>query len=132
MSTINQQIRMARPSDNIDELKKFYIDGLGFQIISEFDIDGYRGMILGHPHHDYHLEFIQEHGVRYGKAPSHEHLLVFYFSDKEAWQSTVTRMATIGASPVESYNPYWVKSGITYEDADGYRVVLQNARWKSE
>jgi catechol 2,3-dioxygenase-like lactoylglutathione lyase family enzyme len=130
MSTINQQIRIARPSNNIDALKEFYLEGLGFKTISEFDIDGYKGIILGHQHHGYHLEFIQEQGVDYGVAPSHEHLLVFYFSDEEAWQSTITRMATIGVSPVESYNPYWVKSGITYEDTDGYRVVLQNSRWK--
>ncbi len=130
MSTINQQIRIARPSDNIDDLKKFYIDGLGFKIISEFDLDGYRGMILGHERHGYHLEFLQEYGIHYGKAPSHEHLLVFYFSDVSAWQSAVACMSRIGALPVESHNPYWVQYGVTYEDADGYRVVLQNSRWK--
>ncbi len=26
-------------------------------------------------------------------------------------------------------NPYWDKLGRTFEDPDGYRVVLQNADW---
>lgn len=130
MSTENKPIRIARPSDNIDNLKKFYIDGLGFCTISEFDLDGYRGIILGHKDHGYHLEFIQEYGVHYGKAPSHEHLLVFYFSDTNAWHAAIARMERIDVLPVESHNPYWIKSGVTYEDADGYRVVLRNSHWQ--
>lgn len=27
-----------------------------------------------------------------------------------------------------SFNPYWDASGQTFEDADGYRIVLQNAK----
>jgi catechol 2,3-dioxygenase-like lactoylglutathione lyase family enzyme len=130
MSTVNKQIRIARPSDTIDDLKKFYIEGLGFSTVSEFDVDGYRGIILSHKDHGYHLEFIQEYGIQYGKAPSHEHLLVFYFSDISEWQSAIARMKHLGFHPVESYNPYWVKSGVTYEDADGYRVVLRNSHWQ--
>src|SRR5262245_158380 len=30
---------------------------------------------------------------------------------------------------VKAFNPYWDKQGKTFEDPDGYRVVLQNARW---
>ncbi|MET4696895.1 hypothetical protein [Endozoicomonas lisbonensis] len=30
---------------------------------------------------------------------------------------------------VEAYNDYWDVSGKTYEDIDGYRVVLQNREW---
>ena len=35
----------------------------------------------------------------------------------------------LGCEPVEAFNPYWDKRGRTFEDPDGYRVVLQNARW---
>ena len=31
--------------------------------------------------------------------------------------------------PVTSFNPYWEISGQTFEDADGYRIVLQNGTW---
>jgi hypothetical protein len=30
---------------------------------------------------------------------------------------------------VQSFNPYWDQHGKTFEDPDGYRVVLQNAAW---
>ena len=32
---------------------------------------------------------------------------------------------------VKSYNPYWDISGVTFEDPDGYRIVLQNATWQA-
>ena len=31
--------------------------------------------------------------------------------------------------PVEAFNPYWDRLGKTFEDPDGYRIVLQNAAW---
>jgi hypothetical protein len=36
-------------------------------------------------------------------------------------------MMAAGYWPVASFNPYWDRSGRTFEDSDGYRVVLQNA-----
>ena len=33
------------------------------------------------------------------------------------------------ATPVKAFNPYWDRKGKTFEDPDGYRVVLQQASW---
>jgi hypothetical protein len=38
-------------------------------------------------------------------------------------------MQHAGFAPVPSYNPYWDVTGRTFEDPDGYRVVLQCAAW---
>src|SRR5215467_708702 len=38
-------------------------------------------------------------------------------------------MIAAGFHRVPSYNPYWEAQGQTFEDLDGYRVVLQNAAW---
>jgi hypothetical protein len=38
-------------------------------------------------------------------------------------------MIAAGFREVASYNPYWTLEGKTFEDLDGYRVVLQNAAW---
>jgi hypothetical protein len=35
-------------------------------------------------------------------------------------------MTAAGYAPVASFNPYWDRSGRTFEDPDGYRVVLQH------
>jgi hypothetical protein len=54
-------------------------------------------------------------------------LLVFYLPDRPDWQVAVNRMLAAGFAPVPSFNPYWDRAGLTFEDPDGYRVVLQNA-----
>jgi uncharacterized damage-inducible protein DinB len=39
----------------------------------------------------------------------------------------VDRLLGLGHRPVQSFNQYWDRNGATFEDPDGYRVVLQNA-----
>jgi hypothetical protein len=41
----------------------------------------------------------------------------------------VAQLEGLGYMPVKAFNPYWDKNGKTFEDPDGYRVVLQNAIW---
>ena len=41
-------------------------------------------------------------------------------------------MLAAGFRRVGSINPYWETRGRTFEDLDGYRIVLQNAAWSSE
>lgn len=107
-----------------------YAQGLGFAVLAEFqDHDGFDGVVLGHPDQPYHLEFTTQRGHRVGKAPTHDHLLVFYIPDEGEWAATCERMHAAGFRPVPSYNPYWDEHGTTFEDSDGYRVVLQNAAW---
>ena len=125
------KLRVARPTDNIPEVLRFYRDGLGLEMLASFqDHEGFDGVMLGWRESAYHLEFTHKHGDHVGKAPTEEHLLVFYLPDKGAWNDAVARMRAQGYEPVRSYNPYWDKLGLTFEDADGYRVVLQNAEWK--
>jgi hypothetical protein len=79
----------------------------------------------------YHLEFTHQHGHSVGRAPTPDNLLVFYLPDRIEWEHAVQRMIDRGYSPQPSYNPYWDVNGKTFEDPDGYRVVLQNAAWSS-
>ena len=126
----NAHLRIARPTDNMEEIIKFYRDGLGFEVIASFeDHEGFDGVMLGHPEHSYHLEFTHHRGHSAGKAPTQDNLLVFYLPDEDEWLRGVNRMLECGYEPVMSYNPYWDVKGKTFEDADGYRVVLQQASW---
>lgn len=123
-------MRFARPTDNLAEVLKFYRGGLGFEVIGSFeDHGGFDGVMLGHPGLDYHLEFTHKRGKSVGKAPTEENLLVFYLPDSEEWAQAVAKMLACGYQPVESFNPYWEVRGKTFEDPDGYRVVLQRAAW---
>ena len=123
-------LRIARPTDNLIAIAAMYAEGLRFTVLAQFtDHEGFDGIILGHPHHPYHLEFTQQRGHHVGTAPTKDHLLVFYIPESREWEEGCARMLVAGFRPVASYNPYWDKDGRTFEDIDGYRVVLQNAAW---
>jgi catechol 2,3-dioxygenase-like lactoylglutathione lyase family enzyme len=123
-------LRVARPTDDLDAVVRFYRDGLGFEVLAGFaDHDGFDGVMLGHVGAGYHLEFTRKAGHVVGRAATADNLLVFYLPDAADWADAVRRIESFGAVPVTAFNPYWDKSGRSYEDPDGYRVVLQNAAW---
>ena len=124
------QLRVVRPSDDLAPVLRFYRDGLGFEVLSEFkDHDGFDAVILGHKAAAYHLAFVHKVGHRAGRAPSQDNLLVFYLPDADEWERAVTRLEEMGHTAVKAFNPYWDKKGKTFEDPDGYRVVLQHSSW---
>jgi catechol 2,3-dioxygenase-like lactoylglutathione lyase family enzyme len=128
---VGTTLRVARPTDRLVEVVRFYQDGLGLERLDSFeDHEGFDGVMLGLPGAPYHLEFTRQHGHRAGRAPSADNLLVFYLPDAQEWRSAVDRMLATGYASVPSFNPYWDRSGRTFEDPDGYRVVLQNAAWR--
>ena len=123
-------MRIARPTDNLAGIAEMYSKGLGFTVLAEFiDHEGFDGVILGHPQQPYHIEFTAQRGHQVGNAPTKDHLLVFYIPDKNEWDESCKQMIAAGFRGVPSYNPYWDVQGKTFEDLDGYRVVLQNDAW---
>lgn len=121
-------IRIARPTDNLQEIAEQYSTGLGFKVLGSFeDHDGFNGIMIGHDLQPYHLEFTHHIGTEVGRAPTQDNLLVFYIPDSDQWAATCASMSSAGFKEVVSYNPYWDRIGKTFEDLDGYRVVLQNA-----
>src|SRR5215475_10497273 len=118
-------LRVARPTDHLTAIAEMYARGLGFTVLAQFaDHEGFDGIILGHPRQPYHLEFTQQHGHHVGTVPTKDHLLIFYIPNPQEWQESCARMLAAGFRQVSSYNPYWDKAGRTFEDVDGYRVVL--------
>ena len=109
-----------------------YRDGLGLEVLGNFeDHEGFDGVMLGMPGSDYHLEFTHRRGHCVGRAATEDNLLVFYIPKQTEWESACERMARAEFTAVPSYNPYWDENGRTFEDLDGYRVVLQNATWRA-
>ena len=126
------RLRVARPTDRLDEVVRFYVEGLGLQKLGAFeDHCGFDGVMLGEPGAAHHLEYTRKRGHVAGRAPSADKLLVFYLPDERQWREAIDRMIATGYEPVPSFNPYWDRVGRTFEDPDGYRVVLQHATWSA-
>ena len=124
------RLRIARPTDNIEALLSFYRDGLGLDILCRFKShDGFDGVMLGRPGAPYHFEFTRAHGHPAGRAPTQDNLLVFYLPERTEWQVAINRMEAAGFLAVPAFNAYWDRSGCTFEDPDGYRVVIQQGSW---
>ena len=121
------QVRVARPTDRLDKVVRFYRDGLGLRVIDGFEGHaGFRGVMLGLPGHAYHLEFTEHEDGSPCPAPSRDNLLVLYVPDDAAVDRIVARLAALGHAPVLPENPYWAERGVTIEDPDGWRIVLMN------
>ena len=123
-------LRVARPTDDLNRLLRFYRDGLGLTVLVHFeDHTGFDGIVLGREGAPYHFEFTKKRGHTAGRAPTADNLLVFYHPDAADWRAAVQRMQDAGFAPVRSFNPYWDSGGLTFEDPDGYRIVLQKSFW---
>src|ERR1700678_3252337 len=126
-SPTTMQVRIARPTDKLQEVVAFYRDALGLPVIGHFeDHAGYSGVMLGMSTDHVHLEFTHADAGSPCPAPSKDNLLVFYLPNAERYFSVLQRMTHYGHSPAEPENPYWKAKSKTFEDPDGWRVVLYN------
>jgi catechol 2,3-dioxygenase-like lactoylglutathione lyase family enzyme len=115
------RVRFARHTERLDEIVRFYGEGLGLPELGRFeDHDGYSGVFLALPGTEAHLEFTSG-GRHEAPSPHPETLLVLYLGDAEAVEATCRR---VGAEPDEPANPYWRTRAVTLADPDGFGVVL--------
>jgi len=115
------QLRVARHTEHLEEVVAFYRDGIGLTEIGGFrDHDGYDGVFLALPGTGAHLE-LTEGGGHGAPAPHPETLLVLYLGDDAAVHTVAARL---GVAPIPPANPYWADHGMTFQDPDGFRVVL--------
>ena len=120
------ELRIARHTDRLEEVVAFYRDAIGLREIGGFrDHEGYDGAFLEVHGTGAHLELTSggEHGA---PAPHPESLLVLYLGDEVAVATVAARLG----EPVAPANPYWAEHGVTFEDPDGFRVVLVPERWE--
>jgi len=107
------QLRVARHTTRLDELVRFYRDGLGLREAGRFDAhEGYDGVFLAVPGTNAHLEFTSG-GQHAPPEPNPESLLVLYLGNDEAvprrvsesgptrWsRQTHTGAGTVSLSPI--------------------------------
>jgi catechol 2,3-dioxygenase-like lactoylglutathione lyase family enzyme len=120
------QLRIARHTKRLEEVVRFYRDGLGLREIGRFhDHDGYDGVFLAVPGTDAQIEFTTG-GTHDSPIPHPESLLVLYLGSDAAVTEVCDR---VGATRIEPANPYWRENGTTLTDPDGFQVVLVPRSW---
>ena len=119
------KLRVARATNDLERTSAMYRIGLGLEILGSFENHiGFDGIMLGEKDSDFHLEFTQEKGKPAPLCASAEDLLVFYYSDEDVYKQTDRNMDAAGFLRVSAHNPYWNLHGKTFEDPEGYRVVI--------
>ncbi|KAF9946709.1 hypothetical protein BGZ72_011205 [Mortierella alpina] len=130
-------LRFARPTTSLATALHFYQTALGLELVASFDNHrGFDGRILspgspvpGSPA-PWHIEFTFQHAEKEScRAPTKDNLLVLYLKDKAEVELRKARMVEHGYNAVESLNPYWDDHGVTFEDPEGWRIVLSWLEW---
>ncbi len=121
-----QQMRVAKHTKSISNIKDFYCRQLGFKVIGSFqDHQGYDGIFLGNQS-EYHLEFTTSE-VLPNRILDPDDLMVFYCESDEEYLKIEETF--IHYPKVETRNPYWHDKGIALLDPDGNVVVICKSNW---
>ena len=125
------QLRLARPSRDLCAAERFWVDGLGLDVLLRLDDSaegGHALLMLGWPGATWHLELVGDPGAETPPTPTEEDLLVLYL-DGPIDEDIVTRLIDAGGTRVAARNEYWDQWGVTIADPDGYRLVLSSRSW---
>ena len=118
--------RYARHTNNLEQLKSFYIDVLGLEFLGGFENhNGYNGVFLGKQDENWHLEFTQSDEVA-NHTFDDDDLLVFYPNSKLEFELLKEKLEHHSVQFVKSKNPYWNENGIQFLDPDGFGIVISH------
>jgi catechol 2,3-dioxygenase-like lactoylglutathione lyase family enzyme len=116
---------MARPARDLTRSAWSYGDLIGLPPLRGFENhDGYDGIFFALPG-GAELELTAGPGQ---PAPStDEDLLVLYVRTWAEVAAIAARLTAAGVTRIPNRNPYWNRSGLTFLDPDGYRLVIATA-----
>jgi catechol 2,3-dioxygenase-like lactoylglutathione lyase family enzyme len=115
------KLRIARHTDQLDEVVSFYRDRVGLPEVGRFhDHDAYDGVFLEIPGTGAQLELTSGGGHR-APIPHPESLLVLYLDSRDELDTIAGRIAQQSVVPA---NPYWQRNARAYADPDGFQLLL--------
>lgn len=117
--------RVARPTARLEEIRQFYGEVLEMDLVSSFsDHSGYSGFIFKLPGQDVELEFIYQENIKRYPKPTPENLLVWYIDNPLEWEKKIKSLEDRKVKEVQPENPWWEGRSRTFEDPDGWRIVI--------
>lgn len=130
-------VRIARPSRDLGAAERFWISGLGLDVLYRHTADaapdapGHHSLLMaGWRDAAWHLELVHDPAAPVEPRPTPEDLLVVYLGEAVP-ESLVERLERHGGTRVPAHNPYWDTWGVTLRDPDGYLLVLSNRDWSN-
>ncbi|WP_441245074.1 VOC family protein [Kitasatospora sp. McL0602] len=133
MINAQTRVRIARPSRDLAAAERFYVEGLGLDVLwrtaehvpGEHDL-----LMLGLPGGPWHFELTHDPERPVEPAPTVDDLFVLYLGEPVD-KALVRRMLAAGGTHVTPNNPYWDEHGVTVADPDGYQLVLCSRGWSA-
>ncbi|MBV2353753.1 VOC family protein [Streptomyces sp. J2-1] len=124
-------VRVARPSRDLAAAERFYVDGLGLDVLwrttervpGEHDL-----LMVGPKGGGWHFELTHDPERPLDPTPTVDDLFVVYLGEPVE-DALVARLVAAGGTRVPAHNPYWDTYGVTVADPDGYRLVLCSRDW---
>ncbi|MFA3835184.1 VOC family protein [Streptomyces aureus] len=127
-------VRIARPSRDLEAAERFWISGLGLDVLYRHASNGmpddHSLLMAGWPDAAWHLELVNDPAAPVEPRPTAEDLLVIYLGEPVP-DSLVERLEQHGGKRVPAHNPYWDTWGVTIQDPDGYLLVLSTRNWSN-
>ncbi|MEU7296798.1 VOC family protein [Streptomyces exfoliatus] len=124
-------VRVARPSRDLAAAERFYVDGLGLDVLwrSTERVPGEHDLLMVGPKDGgWHFELTRDPGHPLEPTPTVDDLFVLYLG-APVEEEQVERLVASGGTRVAAHNPYWDTFGVTVADPDGYRLVLCSRTW---
>ena len=118
-------VRLARPARDLTRSARFYGDLIGLPRLGGFENhDGYNGVFFALPGG---AELELTAGPAQPAPSTDEDLLVLYVQTGAEVAAIGARLTAAGVTRIPNRNPYWNRSGLTFLDPDGYRIVIAAA-----
>ncbi|MEO8239372.1 MAG: VOC family protein [Flavobacterium sp.] len=117
-------LRVARHTNNLEEIETFYINILGFERLGGFqNHNNYDGVFIGKPNLDWHFEFTQSE-IKADHTFDKDDLIVLYPDTIRKYNMLLVSLTENNISIIPAINPYWNENGQMFQDPDGYRIVI--------
>jgi catechol 2,3-dioxygenase-like lactoylglutathione lyase family enzyme len=131
--TSDTHIRIARPSRNLATAERFYVDGLGLEVLwrTTERVSGEHDLVmLGLPGGSWHFELTHDPERPLEPTPTADDLFVLYLGTPVD-DALLSRLVAAGGTRTPAHNPYWDRYGVTVLDPDGYSLVLCSRSWNA-
>ena len=124
------EFRNARHTNNLKPIIEFYTHIIGLEVLFSFNNhNGYDGVFIGKPEHDWHLEFtVSEKKAKH--IFDEEDIMVFYPTEKKDYEQILEKINTGNIPILKAKNPFWDDNGIMIQDPDGFRIIISNMKIK--